>query len=194
MNIQSFVTDFFASNVYLFERGGKKVMIDCGGTQQGTLQKLSQLAFAPDYILLTHGHIDHILSLPAFVDKAKIFISQTDSHYLTIPAFNLSEQLIGRKFEFSENVYDYAKLPDELKIEVINTPGHTPGSVCLLADKHLFTGDTLFNGSIGNTGFPGGNYDTEISSVKKLLALPEDIIVYPGHGPTTTIKNEKMFF
>ena len=194
MNIQSFVTDFFDSNIYLLKRGSKNIMIDCGGTEKGTLQKLSQLAFVPDFVLLTHGHIDHILALPAVAAKAKIFISSIDKHYLTTPAFNLSEQLIGRKFEFGTNVYDYSQLPNELDINVLDTPGHTPGSVCLLMDKNLFTGDTLFCGGIGNTGFTGGSYEAEIKSVKRLLSLPEDIIVYPGHGPTTTIKNEKMIY
>ena len=79
-----------------------------------------------------------------------------------------------------------------ITFKVIHTPGHSPGGICLYTPGHLFVGDTLFMGSIGRTDLPGGNYDTLISSIKtKLLNLDESTVVYPGHGPETTIANEK---
>jgi len=192
MDIRFIVTDFFDSNVYLFERNGKKIMVDCGGTEDGMANILKSIDFWPDYLLLSHGHIDHILALPIFLNtRTKIFVHTSDAHYLRNPNYNLSPKLIGRDFKWFESVYDYGDLPKELGVEVIHTPGHTPGSVCFLIDKHLFSGDTLFCGGIGNTSFPGSNYAAEILSVQKLLTLSPDITVYPGHGSSTTIGQEQ---
>lgn len=192
MNIQFFVTDFFDSNVYLFENNGKKIMVDCGGTEEGIANLLKVIDFWPDYLLLTHGHIDHILSLPIFFKTGtKVFVHNSDAPYLRNPLYNLSSRLIGRTFKLEESVYDYDNLPKDLGIKVIHTPGHTPGSVCLLVDQHLFSGDTLFCGGIGNTSFPGGNYATEVHSIRKLLTLSHDVKVYPGHGSSTTIGQEQ---
>ncbi len=192
MKIEAITTDFFDSNIYLFESNGQKIMIDCGGTATNISALLSSLDFCPDYVLLTHGHIDHILALSVFAGTdTKIFIHRDDAHFLRDPAYNLSSQLIGRQFVFEDNVFDYESLPKELEIQVLHTPGHTPGSVCLMIGEYLFSGDTLFCGGIGNTAFPGGDYPTEIASIKKLLMLPADTCVYPGHGCATTVANEQ---
>ena len=167
-------------------------MIDSGGSCESMKKLLSDINFEPDYILLTHGHIDHILSLPVFTTtNSKIFIHQADAHFLKDPSYNLSVSLTGQQFIFKSQVFDYKELPKELGIRVIHTPGHTPGSVCFMVQGHLFSGDTLFCGSIGNTIFPGGDYQTEITSVRNLLTLPLDTVVHPGHGCSTTIENEQ---
>ncbi len=195
MNIKRFVTDFLENNNYFFEYCGKKIMIDCGGTPEYTKAFISQYNFTPDYILLTHGHIDHILSLKLFENSAsKVFISEGDREYLTSPQMNLSSEISPTPFIYEGDVFGFEDLPKELGIEVISTPGHSPGSVCFLCGDVLFSGDTLFFRNIGNTAFPGGDYMTEVNSIKKLLLLPEHITVYPGHGPSTTIGAEKRFF
>ena len=107
------------------------------------------------------------------------------------PRYNLSTRLLGTAFIWDHNFYDYSDLPDELGIKVISTPGHTPGSISLQIDGHLLTGDTLFCGGIGNTAFPGGDYITEVQSIKKLLELSPHLSVHPGHGGSTTIGDEK---
>lgn len=192
MKVQSFITDFFDSNIYLFDINKHKIMIDCGGTPSYIKRLLSANSFTPEYVLLTHGHFDHISSLVAVNETgAKVFIHKDDAKYLVDPEYNLSTKLTGDSFIWSNSVYDYDSLPMELGIEVIHVPGHSPGSVALKINNSLFTGDTLFCDGIGNTMFPGGNFETELDSVKKLLALPEDTIVYPGHGPTTTIAKEQ---
>ncbi len=192
MKVRSFITDFFDSNIYLLDINEYKIMIDCGGTPIYIKTLLADNLFEPDYVLLTHGHIDHILSLSALNEaKTKVFIHKEDKKYLIDPDYNLSSRLIGSDFVWDASVYDYDSLPDVLGIEVIHTPGHSPGSVALKIDNCLFTGDTLFCNGIGNTAFPGGSLETELNSVKKLLTLSGNTIVYPGHGPATTIAKEQ---
>lgn len=181
MEIKTIVTDFFDANVYVFQTGGKTVMIDCGG------YSLSEPE--PDFILLTHGHIDHISSLHRYPGAA-VFVSEQDKHFLTAPEYNLSEVLTGTEYIYSNPIKTYRDLPDYLGIRVIETPGHTPGSVVLQKDDVLFTGDTLFAGGIGNTGFPLGNAAAMQKSLQKLATLSADFTVYPGHGEATTIGRE----
>lgn len=191
MNVIQFTTDFFDSNNYLFEKNGVKFMVDCGGTTQYTANVLKQYNFIPDIVLLTHGHIDHILALSALKELgAKVFIHSNDACYLTDSSYNLSSYLIGQNFVCDCNTIDEQVLK-EYGIDVLHTPGHSPGSVCYLIDDILFSGDTLFCGGIGNTSFPGGDHKTEITSVKRLLLLDKAITVYPGHGPKTTIAAEQ---
>ncbi len=192
MKVCSFLTDFFDSNIYFFEINHKKIMIDAGGTPALIKELFSKHSFYPDYVLLTHGHIDHILSISELRDTStKVFIHKADAHYLTDPAYNLSPKLIGYDFITDQHIYHYDDLPKNLGIDVIHVPGHSPGSVALKIHNCLFTGDTLFCNGIGNTMFPGGNLETELNSVKKLFSLPADTVVYPGHGPKTTIAKEQ---
>ena len=167
-------------------------MVDCGGTVEGIRAMLKNFDFWPDHLLLTHGHIDHILALPLFSKTdTKVYIHKNDAHFLSDPNFNLSTRLIGTRFVWDHVFFDYDELPKDLGIDVIHTPGHTPGSVCLAVGEHLFSGDTLFCDGIGNTIFPGGDYDMEIQSIQDLFELPLKTAVYPGHGPSTTIEAEK---
>lgn len=184
MIVHTVTTDFFDSNVYLFERNGKRFMIDCGGTDTASL------VIKPDIILLTHAHIDHILSLRDF-KQCDIYVHKEEIPFLFDPGLNLSPQLIGKPYIFDGDYKDYHDLPSEYGIKVIHTPGHTPGSVSIQIDEYLFSGDTLFLGGIGNTSFPLGNEREERISLQKLFELPPDTIVFPGHGARTTIGQEK---
>ncbi len=148
-------------------------------------------------VVNTHGHGDHI---GANADLARrfgcpIMIHEADADFLTDPMKNLSAFL---GFETVSPAADRL-LHDGDEIEVgamtfraIHTPGHTPGGICLYTPGHLFAGDTLFAGSVGRTDFPGGSMDQLVTAIhEKLFVLPDDTVVYPGHGPATTIGAEK---
>ncbi len=144
-------------------------------------------------VLLTHGHFDHTGALSAFADLP-IYIHRLDAPMLSDPHLSVADLIHDRKprppatsLIEDGTVLDIAGL----EIHVIHTPGHTPGSVSYLIGDALFTGDTLFQGSYGRTDFPGGSWEQEMASIRRLLALPEDHPVYPGHGPATKLSFEK---
>ena len=148
-------------------------------------------------IFNTHAHIDHIGAVSQIVNEFQIpfYLHELDEELLdSIPQY---AQLFGlsnieiRKVNY--NFEDESYQIDEINLHILLTPGHTKGGVCFLIGNHLFTGDTLFNNSIGRTDLPGGNYSTLISSIKEVLYnLPENTVVYPGHGENTSIGNEKL--
>ena len=150
------------------------------------------------FILLTHAHFDHIKGLENY--PFPFYVHKEDCSLLKNSQLNGSgffKHLVvikkkPRLYEVGKPLY-FNNYPDSPRypIEVIHTPGHTPGSVSLRLDQWLFSGDTLFLDSIGRTDIPGASQDTLIKSIKqKLLSLPPDTLVYPGHGPTTTIDRE----
>ncbi|EHL07689.1 metallo-beta-lactamase domain protein [Desulfitobacterium hafniense DP7] len=175
----------------------KAALIDPGANGSGIQEWVDEKGVQVEYILLTHGHFDHIGAVDKLRElyQAKVGIHKEDAVMLTSGAHNLS-RMLGRSYEFKPADFlleDGQVLQvGNLNLTVIATPGHTLGGVCFLTSEGLLSGDTLFDGSIGRTDFPGGSYDELIKSVvKKLLVLPEDTKVYPGHGPETTIGREK---
>ena len=133
------------------------------------------------YILITHGHFDHIGALEKVkkATQAPVGIHSSDAATLPFPPdFYLKD---GDLIQFGE-----------CTVKIIHTPGHTPGGVCMLIGKHLISGDTIFPGGPGNTEIPGANRKHILNSIKeKLFPLPGDIIIYPGHGLTSTIERER---
>lgn len=150
-------------------------------------------------IVLTHGHLDHIGGVDWVKgwSGAPVSVHEADADYLTSPALNGS-LYFGTRVQASP-ADRLLRDGDEveagnLRLRVIHTPGHSPGGVCLYRPGHLFAGDTLFAGSIGRTDLPGGDYHTLIQSIQgRLLTLPPETVVYPGHGPSTTIGDEKAY-
>lgn len=143
-------------------------------------------------ILLTHAHFDHIMGLDNLKEyfKVDIVCHVKEKNVLNNQNINLSS-MIGRKIEFEADVYLTGEEGSFGSIKYFLTPGHTSGGVCYQIDKHLFTGDTLFAGSIGRTDFEGGDYNTLINVIKeKLFLLDPDTTIYPGHGPTSKIGYE----
>ncbi|MFA5008739.1 MAG: MBL fold metallo-hydrolase [Candidatus Omnitrophota bacterium] len=146
-----------------------------------------------EFIALTHGHFDHInglneVSFPFYMHKADGGLLKS-SELNGSGFFNSSVKVDRPPALFLEETkpIDFSGS----KIEVIHTPGHTPGSVCIKAGQWLFSGDTLFFGSIGRTDVPLGSYESIIKSIKeKLVILPEDTVIYPGHGKSSTIAEE----
>lgn len=143
-------------------------------------------------ILLTHAHFDHIMGLKNLKEyfNVDVVCHIKEKNVLNNQNINLSS-MIGSKMEFEADVYLDSEEGTYDSIRYFLTPGHTSGGVCYLIGEHLFTGDTLFAGSIGRTDFPGGDYNTLINVIKeKLFVLNPDTIIYPGHGPESKIGYE----
>jgi hydroxyacylglutathione hydrolase len=189
------------TNCYILgdEQTKEGIVIDPGGDFELIFKTLQSQKLKTKYIILTHGHIDHILALPKKKEKtgAKVLIHSKDKEMLTSSARNLSIGL-GLNFICSEAdiLLEDGSVIDcgTINLKVLHTPGHSPGGISLLSDEAVFTGDTLFNHSIGRTDFPGCSFEVLIQSIKKkLLTLPDETVVYPGHGPSTTIGEERRF-
>jgi len=179
------------------EKTLEAVVIDPGDEGDKILKELSANKLTLKCIINTHGHFDHVGANKRLkeVTNADIYIHSGDA-----PMLEHLEELamaFGMKMENSPPADKIVGEGDEIKfgehsLKVIHTPGHSPGGISLLTGKLLIAGDTLFYGSIGRTDLPGGDYNTLIASIKnRLFPLDDDVKVITGHGPATTIKNEK---
>lgn len=190
----------FQTNTYLLwdSISAEAFLIDPAFQSETFLQRIKQLELKVKMIINTHGHADHIGGNLYFAKalNCPVAIHLADAEMLTNNTKNFSTYM-GFELNLSAPqviLHD----GDELflgseKVKVIHTPGHTKGSICLLAGKYLISGDTLFEQSIGRTDFPGGSHTAIIDSIKnKLFILDDDILVFPGHGPTTSIGLEKV--
>ena len=188
-----------ATNCYILgdEETKQGMVIDPGGDFEIIEAHLKKLKLSVKYIILTHGHVDHIGALSQLkkATKAEILIHSEDSAMLYDPNQNLSifsgDKIIAIKADKLLEEGDIIQCGG-IKLEVLHTPGHTPGGISLLTDKVIFTGDALFCGSVGRTDFPGSSYQELIDSIKeKILSKDDDFIIYPGHGPSSTIGEER---
>lgn len=174
------------------------VIIDPGAEEERITEQLVKDGRKPEAILLTHGHFDHIGACRALWGRYKlpVYIGINEADIVSDTLLNLSMES-GIYACVTANYFFYGYENEEfagLKIRVINTPGHTYGGVCYYIEdeKVLFSGDTLFNMSIGRTDFPTGNHATLIKSIREeLWKLPDDVAVYTGHGEPTSIGYEK---
>ena len=174
----------------------KAAVIDPGGDAHLILEELKQLKVSVEYVICTHGHGDHIGGADDIISVtgAKLMIHSLDADMLYDSKKNLSFYIGNSVIVKSECTTvedgDVIQLGN-MQLEMLNVPGHTPGSICIRIDDVVFTGDTLFAGAVGRTDFPGGNYQQLIHSIKnKLLTLPAHTRVFPGHGPDTFIEQE----
>ncbi|MEX1297669.1 MAG: MBL fold metallo-hydrolase [Desulfotignum sp.] len=173
------------------------VVIDPGDDADRILMTLAREELTVKYLIDTHGHFDHVGANRRMkeVTGAKLAIHPDDVPMLA--QLSRSAASFGLTAENSPEPDLLLQEGDtvnfgNITLKVIHTPGHSRGGICLYTPGHLFAGDTLFAGSIGRTDLPGGDYDTLIASIKqKLLILPDDTRVYTGHGPETTIADEK---
>ncbi len=171
-------------------------IIDPAGEARGLIDFVKESNLQPVYIINTHGHVDHISYNKKFKELygAEILIHEADAPMLGNEQDPYLFQLVGaslsppadRAFKDGERIEI-----GSITLEIIHTPGHTPGSVCLRHDDFMITGDTLFAGGIGRHDLPGGSYDDLIRSIKeRLLTLPEELEIFPGHMESSTIGDE----
>lgn len=190
----------FYSNCYIVGSESTKegMIIDPGAEAEQILKTVKDLGLNIKLIILTHGHIDHVGASKEVkeVTRAEVAIHSDDAK--SLPG---QEQFAKRMFGIS---FPPPPPPDrllhggdsidigDLNFLVLHTPGHSPGGICLLENGVVFSGDTLFNTGIGRYDLPGGNYNQLMNSIStKLLVLPDETVVYPGHGPQTTIGAER---
>lgn len=164
------------------------IVVDPGYEPERVLAQANGLNKKIEAVLLTHGHFDH-------VGGVKEIAAETDCKvYIHALELSMPQQMTAGSLYYT-NTYgegDTLNLAG-LSIRVLHTPGHTPGSVCLLAEDTMFSGDTLFQDSCGRTDLPGGSWTQIYASLKRLAAIDRDYKVYPGHGPATTLAEEKMY-
>lgn len=192
------------TNCYIIvdEQTKEAMVIDPGGESNRIIEMLRALKANLKYIYLTHCHGDHIGALKKLKDSqgGKILIHRIESQNILNPEVTLSEYIgvEGIEIEADSRIDDKDLIHvGEIEFEVLHTPGHTNGGTCLYCKKQdmLFSGDTIFYGTWGRTDLPTGSFEDIINSItKKLMVLPDNTIVYPGHGKSTMIKEEKPIY
>ncbi len=182
--------------LYIDDETKKVAIIDPGA--EGERIRFAVDGFEPEVILATHGHLDHVgqvgylrntFNIPFYMNKKDEFLINND----IFPGFSeMIDAYPCPKPDKNLKEGDIISI-GKSKLEVIETPGHTPGGVCFFDRKNkiLIAGDTIFKGSVGRTDLPGGDMNQLLKSLKKLMELPEETVVYCGHGSTTTIGEEK---
>ena len=196
MELKTYTLGYMGVNSYiLFDKEkGKAAVFDAPAEPEKILCFLNQHNLQLEYIFLTHGHFDHIGALDVLkaATNAKIVIHNDEEKYLNDSSLNLTFEPLPEVFaDILANDGDIFEFCGT-EIKVIHTPGHTVGGVCYYFDDNLICGDTLFQGSIGRFDFPLGDFATEIKSIKeRIMILPDDTKVYPGHGLSTTVGIER---
>lgn len=200
MFLQKLVVGQLSANCYIiaFDKGKEAAVIDPGEEAQQVLEVLKLKFFKLKYILLTHAHVDHIGGVNELVraTKAKVCLHPQDLELLRSPTGNLS-YFVGQRIDVVSpdvELQDGQILKvDGLELEVLHTPGHTQGSVCFLSEDNLFTGDLLFKNSVGRTDLIGSSYQGLVNSLKeKVVKLPDETKIFPGHGPQSILAEEKV--
>jgi glyoxylase-like metal-dependent hydrolase (beta-lactamase superfamily II) len=203
MEIKRLVLGLVRTNCYIVytEDTKKAVIIDPAADSRRITEEISALGVTPEAILLTHGHFDHMLAAESLRNgyQIPVCVHKADAELLKHPELNCSEAFLHMSYSLSadEELEDGQSLCFlDGALTVISTPGHTEGSCCYYAKNEniLFSGDTLFQGSVGRTDLPTGRAAKLSASIReKLLVLPEDTLVLSGHGDQTTIGEEKQY-
>lgn len=199
--LKTLVVGPLQTNCYVLvcEATGQCAVVDPGAEGKRILDLVNKQRWQVKYIINTHGHGDHIGANGVVKEGtgASLLIHQNDASYLSDPNKSMLSLLGDKSVNLAADrlLHHGDKLEvGELTLDIIHTPGHTLGGISIKIGKVLFTGDTLFAGSIGRTDFPGGSLTQLLASVKeRLFCLEEDVVFYPGHGPSSTIGEEKIY-
>jgi glyoxylase-like metal-dependent hydrolase (beta-lactamase superfamily II) len=177
----------------------KGLIIDPGDNSEKILKTINKLEVEIDYIIATHGHFDHVGAVSSLKKELNIKFFAHKNDFFLIKDSKDAAHRWGFKIEKPPKPDNFIEDGDiiqigSLKFEVLHTPGHSPGGISFYQNGMVFCGDTLFQGSIGRTDFRKGSFEELIKSIKtRLYTLPDDTIVYAGHGPITTIGAEKRY-
>ena len=180
----------YQTNCYIIHEENSRTccVIDPGYTPEVVLDKVEDLGLTIEAILLTHGHFDHVGGVKQIAAESGCDV------YLCGEDLSMPPMMTAGKLYYTKTYGEGSQLHlAGLDIGVLHTPGHTPGSVCLIAENHMFSGDTLFSGSCGRTDLPGGNWATILKSLRRLADLETNYWVHPGHGESTTLTEEKRY-
>ena len=196
MILKTFIEPPIDNNNYLIidDESKEAALIDCSAVDSDINEELERAGAKLKYILLTHGHFDHIAGIRPNSD-VKVVMHKADLGWLEktnqyLPMFGMPQMTIP-KIDIYVQDGDILKLGD-LEIKVIHTPGHTQGGVCYLADGKLFSGDTIFRESVGRCDLEGGDFDQIVESIEnKIFTLPPETLLYPGHGRMSSVEWEK---
>ena len=199
MKIEKIVEPYFGENMYILidEETKKCAVVDPGGASDKILNYIKRNSLELEYILLTHGHGDHIGAVNTIKSRtnAKVVAHNDEQELLNNNRKNLSYSMHCGPQELNADIYVHDKEKLELgnlKLSFIHTPGHTKGCMCIRVNDDMFTGDTLFAGSIGRTDLYGGDYKQIEKSLRKLAKYEDKVKIHPGHGPSSTLGIEKM--
>jgi glyoxylase-like metal-dependent hydrolase (beta-lactamase superfamily II) len=182
------------------EQTGEAIVIDPGDEVASVVDRLERRRLAARLIVATHGHIDHVGGFKELKEATRAPVLLHEADLFLYEALGMQASLLRIPTPLATEIDGHLEDGDELgagdvKLMVMHTPGHTPGSICFHSqsgDRRLFAGDTLFLGSIGRTDLWGGSYEEILESLRsRIVTLPEETVVVPGHGPLTTIGHEK---
>lgn len=201
MKVQSYKVGPAANNLYAVIDDAERecVIVDPGIDSQWVWRQIKTQPYHFKFILNTHAHLDHIYENAFFRRNAGGMLCMHADAAKTLDEIPMQASWFGidppAPFEPDGMLMDNEEIPvGEERLKVIHTPGHSPGGVCFVGDDFVIAGDILFAGSVGRTDLPGGDMNALLDSIrKKLLSLPNNYTVYPGHGPSTTIGNERLF-
>ena len=195
MEVEKFVLGTFGVNCYILRLETVNIIIDPGADFNIICRYFEEGGTRPDMIINTHGHYDHIGAVPELIREYGIpfYIHEAEEDIIMDPLKNYSSYFDGN--ELILKTYHLITSKDKsyftsLGMDLISTPGHTPGSMVIVAGKYLFSGDLLFNGGIGRTDLPGGDPDEIKRSLRGLKKLDGGLAVYPGHGENSVLREE----
>lgn len=197
--IHALVVGRLQTNCYIVQSQAEAMIIDPGDEPERILRFIKDINATPTRIIATHTHFDHVLGVDRVRKATRIpFMIHRDDLLMLESMQSRVRQFMGFEVPPPPRVDGYLKDGESLRlgdetIRVLHTPGHSPGSISLCGDGYVLTGDVLFNQSIGRTDLPGGDLKTLVHSIRdQLFKLDDETIVYPGHGPETTIGDEKL--